>query len=82
MCDYAGFSKPLMACCGAGGPPYNYNIQMTCGNYGAEACNNGSQFVSWDGTHYTEAANAFVAKRILSMEYSTPKIPLDFFCKK
>ncbi|CAO2837634.1 unnamed protein product [Amaranthus hypochondriacus] len=77
-----GFSKPLMACCGAGGPPYNYNIQMTCGNYGAEACNNGSQFVSWDGTHYTEAANAFVAKRILSMEYSTPKIPLDFFCKK
>ncbi|KNA19198.1 hypothetical protein SOVF_063820 [Spinacia oleracea] len=77
-----GFSSPLMACCGAGGPPYNYNIQMTCGNYGSQACNNGSQFISWDGIHYTEAANAIAAKRILSMEYSSPKMPFDFFCQK
>ncbi|KAH9624779.1 hypothetical protein KSS87_014790 [Heliosperma pusillum] len=77
-----GFSSPLMACCGAGGPPYNYNIKMTCGNPGSEPCNNGSQFVSWDGIHYTEAANAIVAKRILSMGYNTPKLSLDFFCHK
>lgn len=81
MCDYVGFSSPLMACCGAGGPPYNYNIHMTCGNYGSQPCNSGSQSVSWDGIHYTEAANAIVAKRILSMDHSTPKMPFDFFCQ-
>ncbi|XP_021772467.1 GDSL esterase/lipase At1g09390-like [Chenopodium quinoa] len=77
-----GFKSPLMACCGAGGAPYNYNIQMTCGNYGSQACSNGSQFVSWDGIHYTEVANAIIAKRLLSMEYLTPRVPFDFFCQK
>ncbi|KAK4795795.1 hypothetical protein SAY86_028121 [Trapa natans] len=76
-----GFPSPLMACCGNGGPPYNYNIRVACGNPGSQACSDGSKFVSWDGIHYTEAANQIIASRILSMDYSQPRIPFNFFCQ-
>ncbi|GFZ07252.1 GDSL-like Lipase/Acylhydrolase superfamily protein [Actinidia rufa] len=76
-----GFSSPLMACCGFGGPPYNYNIKVSCGQTGSQACSEGSQYVSWDGIHYTEAANTIIASKILSTAYSTPRTPFDFFCR-
>ncbi|KAL8171754.1 hypothetical protein V2J09_023558 [Rumex salicifolius] len=75
-----GFSSPLMTCCGFGGGPYNYDIRLPCGNSGNQVCTDGSKYVSWDGIHYTEAANAIVAKKVLSMDYSTPKVAFDFFC--
>lgn len=75
-----GFSSPLMACCGFGGPPYNYNINVTCSHGDAQACNEGSKFISWDGIHLTEAANSILASKILSQQYSTPRVPFDFFC--
>ncbi|KGN61022.1 GDSL esterase/lipase At1g09390 [Cucumis sativus] len=75
-----GFSNPLMACCGAGGPPYNYNIRVTCGQPGYEVCNEDSKFISWDGIHYSEEANKIVASKVLSTAYSTPPLPFDFFC--
>ncbi|CAB4285095.1 unnamed protein product [Prunus armeniaca] len=75
-----GFSMPLMACCGNGGPPYNFNAGRLCGRPGSHVCEEGSRFVSWDGIHYTEAANTIVASKILSTNYSTPRIPFDFFC--
>ncbi|WZZ86878.1 hypothetical protein YC2023_115457 [Brassica napus] len=77
-----GFERPLMACCGYGGSPYNYNSKITCSPRGANVCDKGSRFVSWDGIHYTETANAIVAMKVLSMQYSKPKAPFDFFCRR
>ena len=76
-----GIARPLMACCGYGGPPYNYNANVSCLGPGFRVCEDGAKFVSWDGVHYTDAANAVVAAKILSGEFSTPKLPFAYFCK-
>ncbi|KAH1259215.1 GDSL esterase/lipase [Glycine max] len=75
-----GFSNPLMVCCGYGGPPYNFDVRVTCGQPGYRVCDEGARYVSWDGIHQTEAANTLIASKILSMAYSTPRTPFDFFC--
>jgi hypothetical protein len=77
----SGFEEPLMACCGYGGPPYNYNAIVSCLGPGFRVCEDGTKFVSWDGVHYTDAANAVVAAKILSGQFSTPKMPFDYFCQ-
>ncbi|OVA16702.1 Lipase [Macleaya cordata] len=76
-----GFNNPLMACCGHGGPPYNYNSSYTCGHPRCGVCEEGSRYISWDGTHYTEAANTIVASKIFSTTYSTPQLKFDYFCR-
>lgn len=76
-----GFEEPLMACCGYGGPPYNYNANVSCLGPGFRVCEDGTKFVSWDGVHYTDAANALVAAKIFSGQFSTPQMPFDYFCQ-
>ena len=80
FCEYifAGFKQPIMACCGYGGPPFNFDSRVSCGltkilngtEITAKGCNDSSVYVNWDGTHYTEAANQHVALQILTGNYS------------
>ncbi|KAG9459872.1 hypothetical protein H6P81_004380 [Aristolochia fimbriata] len=76
-----GFIHPLMACCGYGGPPYNYNMNVTCGLPPSQSCRMGLQYINWDGVHYTEAASAVVASKILSTAFSEPRLTFDHFCR-
>ncbi|KAK9024675.1 hypothetical protein V6N11_004833 [Hibiscus sabdariffa] len=59
-----GFKETLKACCGTGGP-YSYNSSRSCGYPPLKSsCNNPSSYISWDGMHYTEAANKWLANAV------------------
>lgn len=80
--EVAGFEQPLMACCGVGGPPLNYDSRVACGQtkvlngttVTAKGCSNSSAYINWDGIHYTEAANQYVVAQILTGKYSDPPL--------
>jgi hypothetical protein len=76
LLHHAGIEKPLMACCGYGGPPYNYNHFKACMSAEMQLCDVGTRFISWDGVHFTEAANAIVAAKVLTGDYSTPRVTI------
>ena len=80
MVYFEGFVNPLMACCGYGGPQYNYNPNTTCGQTGFNVCNEGAKYISWDGVHYTEDANSIFSSKILSTYYSIPQTSFNYFC--
>ncbi|KAG5525499.1 hypothetical protein RHGRI_031971 [Rhododendron griersonianum] len=45
-----GFSSPLMACCGYGGPPYNYNIKfplIRCRTYCSSVPTSANSQIAW-----------------------------------
>ncbi|KAI8533582.1 hypothetical protein RHMOL_Rhmol10G0021300 [Rhododendron molle] len=75
-----GFLDPFNICCGH----YGNGISVGCGIKanvnGAEvfggSCEDPSTVISWDGVHYTEAANFWVANQILNGSFSDPPNPI------
>ncbi|PUZ39418.1 hypothetical protein GQ55_9G306100 [Panicum hallii var. hallii] len=62
---YGFGGMPLAACCGGGGGPYNFNFTTFCSAPGSAACADPSKSISWDGIHFTEAANRFLTRAML-----------------
>jgi phospholipase/lecithinase/hemolysin len=67
---YGFRSRPLAACCGGGGGAYNFDDAAFCGAAGTAACADPSEYVSWDGVHFTEAANRRIACAVLEGSHS------------
>ncbi|XP_073107379.1 GDSL esterase/lipase At1g28570-like [Elaeis guineensis] len=66
-----GIEVTEAACCGSGklsNPP------VFCGDPGAPLCSDPSKYISWDGTHLTEAAYKIIADGLLDGPYATPPI--------
>lgn len=81
-----GFVDPLKVCCG-----YHVNYShVWCGKkasingvdvYGA-SCRDPSHYISWDGVHYSEAANQWFAYHILNGSLSDPPISITQACQR
>ncbi|XP_062200489.1 GDSL esterase/lipase At1g28600-like [Phragmites australis] len=70
-----GFSdRPLAACCGGRGA-YNFDAAAFCGAAGTAACADPSEYVSWDGVHFTEAANRRIACAVLDGSHGADAPP-------
>ncbi|KAL5572811.1 hypothetical protein UlMin_022408 [Ulmus minor] len=81
-----GFADPLKVCCG-------YHVKydhVWCGTkalvngsavFGA-SCENPSTAISWDGVHYAQAANQWVANHILNGSLTDPPTPISQACHR
>lgn len=83
---HAGFLDKASICCGY----HENNNHVWCGNDGvingtkihAGSCRNPSSYVSWDGVHYTEAANRWIADQIINGFFSDTLLPLSQACHR
>jgi len=80
-----GFVDPSGICCGYHQDGYH----VYCGSKAtingkeivASSCEDPSKYISWDGVHYTEAANQWIANRILDGSFSDPPFPIAHSCQ-
>ncbi|XP_057953608.1 GDSL esterase/lipase At5g14450-like [Malania oleifera] len=82
-----GFGDPLKVCCG-------YHVKydhIWCGNWGAlnnhtkvygSPCEDPSTSVSWDGVHYSQAANQWIADHTQNGLLTYPPIPITHACHR
>ncbi|KAL9275447.1 GDSL esterase/lipase-like protein [Drosera capensis] len=80
-----GFVDPLKICCGY----HEKDGNVWCGQKGltyngtavfGSSCAKPEEYVSWDGVHYSEAANKWFTDHILNGSLSDPSIPITHAC--
>lgn len=79
---HLGFENPLTFCCGS---YYGYHIDcgkkaIVNGKVYGNPCPNPSRRISWDGIHYSEAANLLVSDLILNGSLSYPTVSIQEAC--
>ncbi|KAL6994340.1 hypothetical protein U1Q18_012446 [Sarracenia purpurea var. burkii] len=74
-----GFYGLEKFCCGNNGPCSSKTMN---GTLIGTACNDPSHYINWDGIHYTQAANQFLANLILNGSLSDPPLPVSQACHK
>ncbi|KAG8388058.1 hypothetical protein BUALT_Bualt02G0085700 [Buddleja alternifolia] len=67
-----GFKEQYKACCGYGGGAYNFDVFNTCGSPSSSSCANPSEYINWDGAHFTEAVYKVMANSFLNGTYCSP----------
>ncbi|TYK01995.1 GDSL esterase/lipase [Cucumis melo var. makuwa] len=75
--------NPVKFCCGS---YYGYHIdcgkrEVVNGTVYGNPCEDPSRQISWDGIHYSEAANSWIANHILDGSFSDPPLPVDKACQ-
>ncbi|CAA0839349.1 GDSL-like Lipase/Acylhydrolase superfamily protein [Striga hermonthica] len=58
-------NSALKSCCGIGGK-YNYDSRRFCGNWGVPVCSNPSDYLFWDGRHFTDESNYEIEQRMIA----------------
>ncbi|XP_022739949.1 GDSL esterase/lipase At5g14450-like [Durio zibethinus] len=81
-----GFVDATEVCCGF----HQDDIHVYCGQKAkingtviyTGSCEDPSKYISWDGVHYSEAANHWVANHIINGSFSDPPLPITHACHK
>ncbi|KAK1318971.1 GDSL esterase/lipase [Acorus calamus] len=85
-----GFEHPPNACCGYGSGKYNFNTSIRCGIpvvvngtlINVKSCQDPSTRITFDGIHFTDAANKWLFDHIKTGAYSDPPLSLGEACCK
>lgn len=80
----AGFDDPLNFCCGSLFPDRVFcgSTDEVDGTLYGKPCDDPWARISWDGVHHTEAANRWVAAKIISGALSDPPVPIMNACSQ
>ncbi|KAF8015660.1 hypothetical protein BT93_H1245 [Corymbia citriodora subsp. variegata] len=80
-----GFTDPLSYCCGRDGDyflPCGMKIAVDGVEISGDSCSDPSRHISWDGIHYSHAANLWIANKILDGSFSDPPVAITGACHR
>ncbi|KAI6688986.1 hypothetical protein NL676_025814 [Syzygium grande] len=81
--NFISFVDPLNYSCGTFVPTFvmcGLSAQVNGTTIHRDACGDPQDRISWDGIHFTDAANSWIASRILTGFMADPPAPISSAC--